>query len=35
MTVLNRCWKTLVPTEDYVAEVLAGVPDLYGTSCWS
>ncbi|KAL8291756.1 hypothetical protein RQP46_002014 [Phenoliferia psychrophenolica] len=30
MTVLNRCWKTLLPTEDYVAEVLAGVPDLYG-----
>ncbi|KAM0751668.1 Yip1-domain-containing protein [Meredithblackwellia eburnea MCA 4105] len=30
MTVLTRCWKTLVPREDYVAEVLAGVPDLYG-----
>lgn len=30
MTVLTRCLKTLVPREDYVAEVLAGVPDLYG-----
>ncbi|GAA5900474.1 hypothetical protein JCM5296_001557 [Sporobolomyces johnsonii] len=29
-TVLTRCYKTLVPREDYVAEVLAGVPDLYG-----
>ncbi|GAA5932171.1 hypothetical protein JCM1841_001216 [Sporobolomyces salmonicolor] len=30
LTVLTRCYKTLVPREDYVAEVLAGVPDLYG-----
>lgn len=30
VTVLTRCWKTLAPREDYVAEVLAGVPDLYG-----
>ena len=29
-TVLTRCWKTLAPREDYVAEVLSGVPDLYG-----
>lgn len=29
-TVLTRCWKTLVPREDYVAEVLSDVPDLYG-----
>ncbi|KAI5479956.1 Yip1 domain family [Pseudohyphozyma bogoriensis] len=30
VTVLTRCYKTLIPKEDYVAEVLAGVPDLYG-----
>ncbi|BGP01809.1 hypothetical protein RTG_01797 [Rhodotorula toruloides ATCC 204091] len=30
MTVLTRCYKTLIPKEDYVSEVLAGVPDLYG-----
>ncbi|KAK4705173.1 protein YIPF1/2, partial [Phenoliferia sp. Uapishka_3] len=30
ITVLTRCYKTLIPMEDYVAEVLAGVPDLYG-----
>jgi hypothetical protein len=32
VTVLTRCWKTLAPREDYVAEVLQGVPDLYGQS---
>ncbi|GAA5991584.1 hypothetical protein JCM11641_004013 [Rhodosporidiobolus odoratus] len=30
LTVLTRCYKTLTPREDYVAEVLSGVPDLYG-----
>lgn len=30
LTVLTRCWKTLVPTEDYINDVLQGVPDLYG-----
>ncbi|BGP18212.1 hypothetical protein JCM10213_007840 [Rhodosporidiobolus nylandii] len=30
LTVLTRCYKTLIPREDYVADVLAGVPDLYG-----
>ncbi|GAA5872768.1 hypothetical protein JCM8547_006337 [Rhodosporidiobolus lusitaniae] len=30
LTVLTRCYKTLLPREDYVTEVLAGVPDLYG-----
>lgn len=30
LTVLTRCWKTLLPRENYVEEVLAGVPDLYG-----
>ncbi|GAA6037417.1 hypothetical protein JCM8097_008560 [Rhodosporidiobolus ruineniae] len=30
ITVLTRCYKTLLPREDYVTEVLAGVPDLYG-----
>ncbi|KAK4050181.1 hypothetical protein OIO90_005163 [Microbotryomycetes sp. JL221] len=29
-TVLTRCFKTMVPREDYVAEVLSDVPDLYG-----
>ncbi|GAA5825357.1 hypothetical protein JCM11251_006949 [Rhodosporidiobolus azoricus] len=29
-TVLTRCYKTLLPREDYVNDVLAGVPDLYG-----
>lgn len=32
MTVLTRCYKTLIPTEDYVSDVLGGVPDLYGSS---
>lgn len=32
LTVLTRCYKTLIPREDYVTEVLAGVPDLYGAS---
>lgn len=31
-TVLTRCYKTLLPTEDYVNQVLSGVPDLYGRS---
>lgn len=30
MTVLTRCYKTLIPKEDYVADVLNGMPDLYG-----
>ncbi|POY70872.1 hypothetical protein BMF94_6049 [Rhodotorula taiwanensis] len=30
VTVLTRCYKTLIPKEDYVAEVLNGMPDLYG-----
>lgn len=30
--MLTRCWKTLLPRENYVEEVLAGVPDLYGMS---
>ncbi|KAM0790213.1 hypothetical protein ACM66B_005527 [Microbotryomycetes sp. NB124-2] len=30
VTVLTRCWKTMVPLEDYVQEVLSDVPDLYG-----
>lgn len=30
-TVLERCYKTLFPKEDYVNDVLAGVPDLYGS----
>lgn len=30
VTVLTRCYKTLLPMEDYVADVLGGVPDLYG-----
>lgn len=29
-TVMTRCYKTLILKEDYVSEVLAGVPDLYG-----
>lgn len=29
-TVLERCWKTMYPKEDYVEVVLAGQPDLYG-----
>ncbi|BGP56866.1 hypothetical protein JCM8202_002924 [Rhodotorula sphaerocarpa] len=29
-TVLTRCYKTLIPKEDYVADVLNGMPDLYG-----
>ncbi|GAA5907626.1 hypothetical protein JCM8208_000021 [Rhodotorula glutinis] len=28
--VLERCYKTLIPKEDYVGEVLEGAPDLYG-----
>ena len=32
LTVLTRCYKTLLPREDYVNEVLSGVPDLYGES---
>ncbi|GAA6050593.1 hypothetical protein JCM3770_001478 [Rhodotorula araucariae] len=28
--VLQRCYKTLLPTGDYVGEVLEGAPDLYG-----
>ncbi|GAA6064480.1 hypothetical protein JCM10212_000360 [Sporobolomyces blumeae] len=30
LTVLTRCYKTLLPREDYVNDVLSGVPDLYG-----
>ncbi|GAA5881187.1 hypothetical protein JCM16303_004835 [Sporobolomyces ruberrimus] len=30
LTVLTRCYKTLLPQEDYVNDVLSGVPDLYG-----
>jgi hypothetical protein len=30
MTVLTRCWKTLLPREDYVEGVLDGNVDLYG-----
>ncbi|GAA5839787.1 hypothetical protein JCM5353_003763 [Sporobolomyces roseus] len=30
LTVLTRCYKTLLPKEDYVNDVLSGVPDLYG-----
>ncbi|GAA5937712.1 Yip5p [Sporobolomyces koalae] len=30
LTVLTRCYKTLIPKEDYVNDVLSGVPDLYG-----
>ncbi|KAK4049860.1 hypothetical protein OIV83_003916 [Microbotryomycetes sp. JL201] len=30
VTVLTRCWKTMVPREDYVQQVLSDVPDLYG-----
>lgn len=30
VTVITRCYKTLLPREDYVMDVLAGVPDLYG-----
>jgi len=30
MTVLERCWKTMYPIEDYVEVVLNGQPDLYG-----
>ncbi|GAA5860631.1 hypothetical protein JCM3774_006234 [Rhodotorula dairenensis] len=30
VTVLTRCYKTLIPKEDYVADVLNGMPDLYG-----
>ncbi|GJN92862.1 hypothetical protein Rhopal_005902-T1 [Rhodotorula paludigena] len=30
LTVLSRCYKTLIPKEDYIAEVLGGAPDLYG-----
>ncbi len=29
-TVLTRCYKSLLPTEDYINHVLSGVPDLYG-----
>lgn len=29
-TVLDRCWRTCWPREDYVEGVLGGVPDLYG-----
>ncbi|KAG0145297.1 hypothetical protein CROQUDRAFT_658873 [Cronartium quercuum f. sp. fusiforme G11] len=29
-TVLERCWKTMYPKDDYVESVLAGRPDLYG-----
>ncbi|MBW0462400.1 hypothetical protein O181_002115 [Austropuccinia psidii MF-1] len=29
-TVLERCWRTMYPKEDYVEVVLAGQPDLYG-----
>lgn len=32
VTVLTRCYKTLIPKEDYVAEVLNGMPDLYGAT---
>ncbi|TNY18113.1 hypothetical protein DMC30DRAFT_73439 [Rhodotorula diobovata] len=28
--VLERCYRTLLPREDYVGEVLEGAPDLYG-----
>jgi hypothetical protein len=31
LTVLTRCYKTLLPKEDYVNDVLSGVPDLYGS----
>ncbi|POW05938.1 hypothetical protein PSTT_09339 [Puccinia striiformis] len=29
-TVLERCWRTMYPKNDYVEVVLAGQPDLYG-----
>jgi hypothetical protein len=29
-TVLERCWRTMYPKDDYVEVVLAGQPDLYG-----
>lgn len=29
-TVLERCWRTMCPKDDYVEVVLAGQPDLYG-----
>lgn len=32
MTVLTRCYKTLLPKEDYVEQVLDGNVDLYGSS---
>jgi len=28
--VLERAWRTMYPREDYVEDVLNGVPDLYG-----
>ncbi|GAA6017219.1 hypothetical protein JCM10207_002574 [Rhodosporidiobolus poonsookiae] len=30
LTVLTRCYKTLLPRENYIDEVLVGRPDLYG-----
>lgn len=33
--VLERCYKTLLPREDYVGEVLEGAPDLYGEPSFS
>lgn len=30
--MLTRCYKSLIPTEDYINHVLSGVPDLYGKS---
>jgi hypothetical protein len=29
-TVLTRCWRTMLPLEDYLNEVLENRPDLYG-----